>query len=99
MNGYPDAELFRVAVDVGLNTLVKYQFQVDCICRSKFSFVCLKYVCVKCVCVSYHASPKSTLVADALLTGPAEHTELLMVVFTPAHDTPQQVSNHSRLVH
>lgn len=32
----------------------------------------------------YHASPKSTLVTDALLTGPAENTQLLMVVLTSA---------------
>lgn len=36
--------------------------------------------------VTYHASPQSTLVADALLTGPAEHTELLMVVLTPVDE-------------
>lgn len=32
----------------------------------------------------YHAAPKGTLVADALLTGPAENTQLLMVVLTSA---------------
>lgn len=31
----------------------------------------------------YHSSPKCTLVADTLLAGPAENTELLMMVFTP----------------
>lgn len=34
----------------------------------------------------YHAAPKSTLVTDALLTGPAENTQLLMVVLTSAMD-------------
>lgn len=32
----------------------------------------------------YHSSPKCTLVADTLLAGPAENTELLMMVFTPS---------------
>lgn len=32
----------------------------------------------------YHAAPKGTLVTDALLTGPAENTQLLMVVLTSA---------------
>lgn len=32
----------------------------------------------------YHAAPQSTLVTDALLTGPAENTQLLMVVLTSA---------------
>lgn len=31
---------------------------------------------------SMHSSPERTLVADALLTGPAEHTELFMMIFT-----------------
>ena len=30
----------------------------------------------------YHASPQSTLVTDAFLTGPAENTQLLVVVLT-----------------
>lgn len=34
----------------------------------------------------YHAAPKSTLVTDALLTGPAENTQLLMVGLTSAMD-------------
>lgn len=31
----------------------------------------------------YHSSPECTLVADTFLAGPAENTELLMMVFTP----------------
>lgn len=31
----------------------------------------------------YHAAPKRTLVTDTLLAGPAEDTELLMVILTP----------------
>ena len=30
----------------------------------------------------YHASPQSTLVTNAFLTGPTENTELLVVVLT-----------------
>lgn len=33
---------------------------------------------------THHASPQGTLVADAFLAGPAENTQLLVVVFTPA---------------
>lgn len=45
----------------------------------------------------YHSSPKCTLVADTLLAGPAENTELLMMVFTPStkkiHVSPTENSN------
>lgn len=36
----------------------------------------------KSTVIHYHASPQSTLVTDAFLTGPTENTQLLMVVLT-----------------
>lgn len=43
----------------------------------------------------YHAAPKGTLVTDALFTGPAENTQLLMVGFTSVMDhnsNPSEIS-------
>lgn len=44
----------------------------------------------------YHAPPQSTLVTDALLTGPAEHAQLLVVVLTSATNQQQSTSRRGK---
>lgn len=44
----------------------------------------------------YHASPQSTLVTDAFLTGPTENTQLLVVVLTSAKESNMSIQREKR---